>query len=91
LFIENCTEMRNSIISGEERKRVHNMEYTEELLDFANQRLDEALKQLAKRQRELPREDVDSGPSCEKRKKVEAPRRLTKGYDFQYVVRYCRM
>jgi len=32
---------------------VHNMEYTEELLDFANQRLDEALKQLAKRQREV--------------------------------------
>jgi nitrate/TMAO reductase-like tetraheme cytochrome c subunit len=28
---------------------VHNLEYTEELLEFANRRLDEAIKQLAKR------------------------------------------
>jgi hypothetical protein len=28
---------------------VHNLEYTEELLEFANHRLDEAMKQLAKR------------------------------------------
>jgi nitrate/TMAO reductase-like tetraheme cytochrome c subunit len=28
---------------------VHNLEYVEELLDFANQRLDEAMKQLSKR------------------------------------------
>jgi hypothetical protein len=28
---------------------VHNLEYTEELLEFANHRLDEAIKQLAKR------------------------------------------
>jgi hypothetical protein len=30
-------------------KGVHNLEYTEELLEFANQRLDEALKQLTKK------------------------------------------
>jgi hypothetical protein len=28
---------------------VHNLEYTEELLEFANQRLDEAIKQLSKK------------------------------------------
>ena len=28
---------------------VHNLEYAEELLEFANQRLDEALKQLAQK------------------------------------------
>jgi hypothetical protein len=28
---------------------VHNLEYTEELLEFANHRLDEAMKQLSKR------------------------------------------
>jgi nitrate/TMAO reductase-like tetraheme cytochrome c subunit len=31
---------------------VHNLEYTEELLEFANNRLDEAIKQLAKRKKE---------------------------------------
>ena len=30
-------------------KGVHNLEYTEDLLEFANQRLDEAIKQLAKK------------------------------------------
>jgi hypothetical protein len=34
---------------------VHNMEYVEELLDYANQRLDEALRQLARRQTEVAR------------------------------------
>jgi hypothetical protein len=34
-------------------KGVHNLEYTEELLDFANHRLDEAIKQLAKRSQEV--------------------------------------
>jgi hypothetical protein len=33
-------------------KGVHNLEYIEELLDFANRRLDEAIKQLTKRKEE---------------------------------------
>jgi hypothetical protein len=36
-------------------KGVHNLEYTEELLDFANHKLDEAIKQLAKRKQEVAR------------------------------------
>jgi hypothetical protein len=31
---------------------VHNLDYTEELLEFANHRLDEAIRQLAKRKQE---------------------------------------
>jgi hypothetical protein len=34
-------------------KGVHNLEYTEELLDFANHKLDEAIKQLSKRKQEI--------------------------------------
>jgi hypothetical protein len=34
---------------GKNGKGVHNLEYTEELLKFANQRLDEAINQLAKK------------------------------------------
>jgi hypothetical protein len=36
-------------------KGVHNLDYTEELLEFANRRLDEAIKQLAKRKQETTR------------------------------------
>ncbi len=35
-------------------KGVHNPEYTEELLEFANNRLDEAMKQLTRRKQEIP-------------------------------------
>jgi hypothetical protein len=35
-------------------KGVHNPEYTEDLLEFANNRLDEAMKQLTKRKQEIP-------------------------------------
>jgi hypothetical protein len=34
-------------------KGVHNLEYTGELLEFANRRLDEAIKQIAKRKQEV--------------------------------------
>jgi hypothetical protein len=34
-------------------KGVHNLEYTEELLNFANRRLDEAIKQIARRKGEI--------------------------------------
>jgi hypothetical protein len=36
-------------------KGVHNLDYTEELLEFANRRLDEAIKQLARRKQETTR------------------------------------
>jgi hypothetical protein len=36
-------------------KGAHNLEYTEELLEFANRRLDEAIKQVAKRKGEIAR------------------------------------
>jgi hypothetical protein len=36
-------------------KGIHNLDYTEELLEFANQRLDEASKQLEKRRQEKTR------------------------------------
>jgi hypothetical protein len=39
-------------------KGVHNLEYTEELLDFANHKLDEAIKQLAKRKQEASRQKM---------------------------------
>jgi nitrate/TMAO reductase-like tetraheme cytochrome c subunit len=32
---------------------IHNLEYTEELLEFANRRLDEAIKQMARRKQEI--------------------------------------
>ncbi len=41
----------NLALSG---KGVHNPEYTEELLEFANNRLDEAMKQLTRRKQEIP-------------------------------------
>ncbi len=41
----------NLVSSG---KGVHNPEYTEELLEFANSRLDEAMKQLTRRKQEVP-------------------------------------
>jgi hypothetical protein len=34
-------------------KGVHNLEYTEELLEFAHRRLDESIKQLSKRKQEI--------------------------------------
>ena len=34
---------------------IHNLEYTEELLEFANRRLDEAVQQLAKRKQDISR------------------------------------
>jgi hypothetical protein len=34
-------------------KGVHNLEYTEELLNFANRKLDEAIKQIARRKGEI--------------------------------------
>jgi hypothetical protein len=34
-------------------KGVHNLEYTEELLEVANRRLDEAIKQIARRKGEV--------------------------------------
>jgi hypothetical protein len=34
-------------------KGVHNLEYTEELLEFANRRLDEAIKQVARRKQDI--------------------------------------
>ena len=34
-------------------KGIHNLEYTEELLEFANRRLDEAIKKIAIRKREV--------------------------------------
>jgi nitrate/TMAO reductase-like tetraheme cytochrome c subunit len=34
-------------------KGVHNLEYTEELLEFANRRLDEAIKQVSKRKEDI--------------------------------------
>ncbi len=34
-------------------KGVHNLEYTEELLGVANRRLDEAIKQIARRKEEI--------------------------------------
>jgi len=34
-------------------KGIHNLEYTEELLEFANRRLDEAIKQMARKKQEI--------------------------------------
>jgi hypothetical protein len=39
--------------SAKNGKGVHNLEYTEELLEFANRRLDEAIKQIARRKGEI--------------------------------------
>jgi hypothetical protein len=36
-------------------KGIHNLEYTEELLEFANRRLDEAIKQMARRKQDISR------------------------------------
>ena len=41
--------------SAKNGKGVHNLDYTEDLLEFANRRLDEALKQIAKRKEEIAR------------------------------------
>jgi hypothetical protein len=40
----------NLVLNG---KGVHNLEYAEDLLEFANRRLDEAIKQIAKRKGEI--------------------------------------
>jgi nitrate/TMAO reductase-like tetraheme cytochrome c subunit len=42
---------------------IHNLEYTEELLEFANRRLDEATQQLAKRKQDISRGRILSSSS----------------------------
>ena len=38
---------------GKDGKGIYNLEYTEELLEFANRRLDEAIKQMARRKQDV--------------------------------------
>ena len=45
---------------------IHNIEYTEELLEFANRRLDEANQELAKKKQEVPQGKMISPTSRKK-------------------------
>jgi hypothetical protein len=53
VFLKLYGEAEFNYNSAKNGKGVHNLEYAEELLEFANRRLDEAMKQIDKRKGEI--------------------------------------